>query len=238
MKISKNTLNLLASFANFNPSIYINKGNVIATTNVGKENNRVIAIKSMLVRADVEELFPYDFGIFDLKQFLQVISTFDEEPDFEFGDRYVTISENNQKIRYAYCEENCVLRPNSDSLEVGEEEMRFILDGKTLTKIKKVSNVMKHDDLFVRTKNGKNIELVLTSVDEGVEENTNEYLISIETDNEDSDIEFNLKFSMKSITTIANEDYLVKVCGHNGRKILLFEGVGNTKIVYYIAPKR
>ncbi len=238
MKISKNTLNLLSSFSNFNPSIYIRKGNVIATTNVGKENTRVVPIKSVLVRVEVEETFPVDFGIFDLKQFLQVVSTFDNDPDFEFTERYVTISENNNTIRYAFCEENCVLQPNSTSLDVGEERARFIIDGKTLAKIKKVANVMKHDDFFVRTENGKAIEIVLTTVDEGVDEPINEYSVTIETDNEESDIMFNAKFSMKSISALSNEEYDVRVCEYNGRNVLLFEGLGDTKIVYYIAPKR
>lgn len=238
MKISKNTLNLLASFANFNPSILIRKGNVIYTTNVGKENNRVIPIKSVLVRAEVDESFPVDFSIFDIKQFLQVVSTFDDDPDFEFSANYVTISENNNTIRYAYCDPICVLVPNSDSLDTEEEDFKFILDSKSLNKIKKISNVMKHDDFFIRTVDGKNINIILTSVDEGVSENINEYTINIESDNDEQDIDIDIKFSMKSISALANDDYLIKVCSHNGRKILIFESMSNSKITYFIAPKR
>lgn len=238
MKISKNTLNLLASFSNFNPSIFIKKGNVITTTNVGKENNRVVPIKSVLVRAEVEEDFPNDFSIFDLKQFLQVVSTFDDDPNFEFGEHNVIISENNHSIKYAYCEPSCVLTPNSDSLNVDEPFAKFILDSKTLSKIKKMSNVMKHDDFLVKSLSTSKIDIVLTTIDGGVEDNSNDYTISIENDEDGEERVIDLKFSMKSINAVANDDYSVKICNHNGRDILLFEALGDSKIVYYIAPKR
>lgn len=238
MKISKNTLNLFSSFTSLNNSLLVRKGNIISTTNVAKEGNRIIPVKSVLVMAEVEEKFPIDFGIYDLKQFLQVIDTFDDDPEFEFEENYVKISEKNHNINYAYCAQNLILSPSVNTLPIDEVKAGFVLDPKTLGKLKKLSNVMKHDDLFVRnSQDGKNIELVLTTTNEASGENYNEYIINIE---KEVHSEFNLKVSMKNITLVATDkdSYSVEVSVHKGKDILVMEGLGESKIIYYISSKR
>lgn len=238
MKISKNTLNLLSGFSTLNNSLFIKKGNVIATTNIGKENNRVIPIKSVLVRAEVEEKFPSEFGIYDLKQFLKIVDTFEESPDFEFFENYLTIGEKNNIIKYAYCAPNLILSPSSNSLKIEEVKENFILEPKILKRIKSLSGTLNHDDLFVRNaEDGKSIEIVLTTVNEGSGENINEYIVNIEKETE---AEFNVKVSMKNFNLVANDkdNYNFQIAVHSGSNILVLEGLGDTKIVYYISSKR
>lgn len=239
MKISKNTLNILNSFTSFNPSIYITKGNVLTTTNVGKDGNRKIPLKSVLIRAEVEETFEKDFGIYDLKQFLQIVDTFDESPDFIFGDNYVTISEEKYSIHYCYCKPNIIMRSEKEVLDNSNPDDTFIIDSKELAKLKKVSNVMKHDDLFIRSSAGdKRIQLVLTTVTEGSTGYKDEFIIEIEKENETLS-DYEVRISMKYLSNIImDNEYLLSILNNNGRYAITMEGLGKTKIIYSINSKR
>jgi len=237
MKISKTTLNLLSSFVKLNPSILIKKGSRITTTNVGKENNRLIPIKSVLVSVDVIEEFQNDFAIYDLKQFLDVIDAFNE-PDFLFNDTFVEIKENNHSIKYAFVNPKVVLVPNTDSLILEKDKEFFLLDPKTLATLKKMSIVLKHDDLFIRNaKDKKSIELVLTTVTDGSDEHFNEFVVSIDKEVES---EFNIQLSMKNIglVIIDKNVYNARISPYGGKDILVLEGTSDTKIIYYFTGKR
>lgn len=238
MKISKNTLNILSAFSNLNSSITIKEGNEIATINVGKENNRIVPIKTILVSAEVEEKFPISFSIYDLKQFIQIIESFDEEPDFQFEENFVTISENTNKIKYAYCDDNIVLSPSRNYLKIDEIKTSFIVDSKTIVKLKKISNIMKHDDLFVKKSETGGVDLVLTTFNEGCANTLNDFVISIDLE-EPIQSDFDVLFSMKDISTINinKEGYLVMIGENNGTDVIVFTSLGDTKLVYYICCK-
>ena len=63
MKIGQKTITLLKNFSSINQSLYITKGNVIRTMS---------EMKSVIAEVEVQEMFPRDFGIYNLNQFLGV----------------------------------------------------------------------------------------------------------------------------------------------------------------------
>lgn len=236
MKISKNTLSLLSSFTVVNNSIVVNRGNVLATVNTGKEKNNLIkALNTFMVRVEVPETFATDFTIGDLKRFLAVIATFDD-PDFDFQYNCVVISEKNQSINYKYTSSNIIKAPITDSVPYTETWAEFIIDAKTISTLKKISTTMRHDDLYIRTVDGK-VEIVLTTTNQGTDANENEYIIN--TDKETAK-DFIVKASMTLFTGIitAKDEYSLKVVFNGGNNFIVLEGLGDTKIFYYIACKR
>lgn len=231
MKISKNTLNILSSFTLLNPSIRIKVGNILASTNVGVENGLPVPIKTVLVRAEIEENFPMEVCIYNLKQFIQIVSTFGE-PDFEFTEEHLIISEGNKSINYAYCRPNSIIYPKTDSLAMSTEDFvaSFILDAKTLVGLKKMSGIVKNEDLYIKSDEEFNIELILRNESDL----SNEYKVLIEKPVED---EFEFKVSMKNIMYIdADTDYIVKLLRDENADVVYFEGI-DKKIFYYIAIK-
>lgn len=76
MKISSGTLSIFKNFATINEGIYVKAGNVIET--VSKQKN-------ILARAEVEDTFEEEFGIYDLNNFLGALSMVD--PDIEFDNK-------------------------------------------------------------------------------------------------------------------------------------------------------
>ena len=94
MKISEHTLAILKSFAVINQSIYVEAK--------AKKLSTIAIDKNIVGRAQIEESFPVDFGIYDLNEFLMATSLFDD-PDFDFSDKFVTISEgSSNSLTYRY----------------------------------------------------------------------------------------------------------------------------------------
>ena len=77
MKLSDKTINLLKNFSSINQSILIKEGNSIRTISV---------MKNILAEAKVPEEFPKDFGIYDLNQFLNAVSSLHVNPELDFSN--------------------------------------------------------------------------------------------------------------------------------------------------------
>ena len=233
MKISKTTLALLSTFTALNPSIRIKEGNVLATVNVGMEDNKFVPIKSVLVRAEVEETFPRDVCIYNLKQLLQIVSTFTGEPEFDFTEDHLVISVKNKTVKFAYCKPTSIISPKNDTIAVKEDEVlvSFILDSKSLIQLKKLSNVIKNDDLFIRSTPDKLVGLLLTNDLDA----SNECNIIVE---KEVDNEFDIKISMKNIAFVDTDtDYNVRIVTDNGGSKLLHLTAIDKKLIYFIALK-
>ena len=67
---------------------------------------------NILCRAAVTETFPREFAIYDLNQFLSLL-TMDEDADLEFGDESVTVKTGVGKFEFFYAEPS-VIKPAPD----------------------------------------------------------------------------------------------------------------------------
>ena len=65
MELSEGTLQVLKNFATINSNIVIKQGNALKT---------ISEAKNLLASASILEDIPIDFGIYDLNQFLNVLS--------------------------------------------------------------------------------------------------------------------------------------------------------------------
>jgi hypothetical protein len=91
MKISSDTIKILKNYADINPNIVLH-GNIITTTNQGK---------NIYSESEIAEKIPVEAGIYDLKQLLSVISLY-KDPEFDFHDQFVYISQDNNITKYWY----------------------------------------------------------------------------------------------------------------------------------------
>jgi hypothetical protein len=99
MIFSTNTLNILKNFSSINQSLWISSGSKIKTIQSGQE--------SIFAFASVEERFETEFGIYDLSQFIRVVSAF-VDPDIIFYDKYLEIIKDKQKVKYIYCDKKTI----------------------------------------------------------------------------------------------------------------------------------
>jgi hypothetical protein len=153
MQISKETLVLLRNFSSINSSILLPEGSLVKTIS---EGNNVMA------EAEIQETIPVQFGIYDLNEFLSIISIFKEQPEFEFSEKFVMISDgSSNKIKYYAASPEIIKSPPS-TIRFPDPEIVFDLEQSSFDTLKKVSSTLKTSDVSIIGDNG---ELKIVVVD-------------------------------------------------------------------------
>lgn len=203
MKLSKQTINILRNFAGINTNLYINAGNTLMT---------VAANKTAFAIAEVEETFDTNFGVYDLGELLGVLSIF-SDPDLEFSDRNLIISEGKNRIRYMPADAEVLIFPKKEPRFPEEPNAVFDLTAQNLAQITKASSVLKVP--FVTFKgDGKKI---VALVHDKANPNSNQF--SIDVGAESTEV-FDMHVKVESLKMLP-EDYTVQV---SFNKILKFIG--------------
>jgi hypothetical protein len=140
MKISKNTMDVLKNFSEINQSIVIKEGNQLKT---------ISALKNILSKATVAENFPKDFAIYDLPTFIGYQSTM-SEPEFDFKDDCMVMSEERGKGKYFYAEPSLVVTPPEKDIDMPESDIQFELKEDDFENIMKKANILKLADVCLK----------------------------------------------------------------------------------------
>lgn len=145
MELNDGTLQILKNLSGINQNIMIRSGNVLRT---------ISEARNVLARADVTNEFPVDFGIYDLNEFIGVLSLVDN-PKLNFNEEFVTISDSvgRSKIKYFYSAED-ILTTSEKDIIMPDAEVKFELDNSTLDKIKRAASTLGHDEVSIRPGNG------------------------------------------------------------------------------------
>jgi hypothetical protein len=144
MRLSKETIAILKNFAAINSNILIKPGTKITT---------VSPHFNIYVEANIQEEFDAEVPIWDLNQFLGVISMF-ANPDLEFNDKYVDISNGMSSIRYHYSDASLLDVPKKE-IKLPGEIFSFDLNESSLNEMIKAANILQVNDLEIRGENGK-----------------------------------------------------------------------------------
>ena len=193
MKLSKTTVNLLRNFSSINTNLLITPGKSIMT---------VAANKTAFAKADVEEEFDVAFGIYDLSEFLGVLSIF-ENPELTFGERSLTISDGKNRIRYMPADAEVLIFPKKEPKFSANPEAEFVLTSQHLQQIIKASSVLKVPFMTIKGDGSK----IVVLVHDKSNPNTNQVSIDVEVD---TDKTFDLHIKVDSLKMIP-EDYKVLV---------------------------
>jgi hypothetical protein len=120
MKLSSNTISILKNFGAINQGIYFKQGKTLKT---------VSSQKNILAEVTLDEEIPTNFGVYDLNNFLSVVSLHKDVPSFEFDDKHVVIVGNKgrSKIKYRFCEPTMIVTPPEKQLTMPDAEIKFTL---------------------------------------------------------------------------------------------------------------
>jgi len=177
MKLSKQTIELLSSFADINQSILVKGGSKLSTISVST---------TILAEAEVKENFPCEFAIYELPTFLKALRLF-QDPDLSFASNYVTISEGKDRLRYYFADKNVIISPPDDKLELPSEEVNLQINDRQLAKLLQAASLLDLPDLSVIGSNG---DILLTV---GDKKNGSSNSWQIEVGKTDSKFCFNFK---------------------------------------------
>jgi hypothetical protein len=153
MKISNDTVSILKNFANINQGILIKPGKSIRT---------ISNHKNILADAVVSEEFPVEVGIYDLNNFLSIISLYKDELNLEFKGNDIVISgkAGRSKISYRGCPSNMVTAPpEKGNPELSNPEITFELKQEDFDWILQTASVLSSPQIGVQS-NGKKISLI------------------------------------------------------------------------------
>lgn len=166
MKLSENSLQILKNFSQFNESILIRPGNILST--IHKDIN-------FFAVAKVEEEFPVEFAIEKLPQFLGVLSIF-ENPDLNFQEKMILISENKSKVRYRTAEPSMIIGAPAKKIEIPDVLFSFELKSTELTALAKSLAILSlpqfllegdGEDVYLKAANSRDMESNQFSVNVG-----------------------------------------------------------------------
>lgn len=196
MELSENTLNVLKNYSGINPNMMIRSGNTIKT---------ISEARTVLSTAVVDANFPKDFGIYDLNEFMGVLSLVDT-PRLKFEDDYVVVNDSTgrSKVKYFYSSEDTLTTPQKD-ITMPEANVKFKLDNETLSKLKRAASTLGHSEISISGKDGV---LSLSVVDS---QNKTSNVFSIDVSGEfDNDATFNFILSTNNLKILPG-DYDVEI---------------------------
>ena len=152
MKLSSETLGVLKNFGAINQGIYFKQGKTLKT---------VSSHKNILAQVTIQEEIPADFGVYDLNNFLSVVSLHKDDPSFEFDEKHVLIVGNKgrSKIKYRFCEPTMIVVPPEKQLTMPEAEISFSLSSEDFDWILRAASVLSSPQIAIES-DGKKITVV------------------------------------------------------------------------------
>lgn len=120
MKLSDNTIAVLKNFGNINSGIFLKKGKTLST---------VSAHKNILAKATITDEISDEFGIYDLNEFLSVISLYKNDLDVQLQSKDLVISglKGRSKTTYRTCDKTMIVSPPEKELQMPEPEISISL---------------------------------------------------------------------------------------------------------------
>ena len=144
MKLSNETLGVLKNFGNINSGIFLKQGKVIKT---------VSSHKNILAQATIPDEIPSDFGIYDLNEFLSVVSLHKDDLSLDFDSKNVVISGRGgrSKIKYRACESTMITTPPEKQLQMPDAEIQIELTSDDFRWVLDAANVLGSPQIAVQS---------------------------------------------------------------------------------------
>jgi len=215
--LSKKTLDVLKNFSSINSSIVFRKGSTVRT---------ISNAENILAKFTGEEVFPSDFAIYDLSQFLSGISLFND-PQLEFtSNDFVSIRGGRTSAKYYFSDPEITLKSAPEkNVNFPGADLQFSLTGDDLIALQKASAVYGLPDLTFQSEEGLDtIKLILRDKEN---DTSNTYDLAVAGCTTGT---YSLDVKIENIRLLPG-DYSVKVSKH-----LISEWTNaNVDLTYYIA---
>ena len=208
MNLSKRTQAILKNFAGINQSIVIKPGNKLET---------ISNVKDVYAVAQIEETFDTQVSIYDVNEFLGVLSLF-EEPELEFSEQSVVIKQGKMKQTYYYADPSVITVPPENGVSLPSVEVNGQFTREQLQSIIKAAAL--NDSQALTFTNG-NVKVWNQAVS-----NSNSFEIEGVASHE---ADYELSISVDKLKMVA-DDYNVEICSKG-----LARFVGTQNIEYMVA---
>lgn len=198
MKLSNETLSVLKNFGAINQGIMFKKGKTLKT---------VSSHKNILAEVNISEEIPADFGVYDLNNFLSVVSLHKEDPSFEFDPHHVIICGNKgrSKIKYRFCDPTMIVLPPEKQLTMPDADISFELASEDFEWIMRAANVLSSPHIAVDSDGAK---IILVTLDL---QNDSAHTESLEMGDNTTGSKYRMIFRTENLSKILPGAYEVKI---------------------------
>ncbi len=195
MNLSRKTLEVLKNFATINSNFYYSGEGKIKT---------ISPMKNILADSVIEEDLP-EFGIYDLSEFLSVLSLY-RTPCLDFSEDYIDISweeKANTAVRFHFAAKN-ILTVSDKTIDIEDFFVSIKLPKDLLSDTVKSAAVLQLSDIVLKS-DGITTTFGVIDKKDG---NKNSHLTVI--DNVDSTTEYEFYFKYENLKMIPN-DYTLSI---------------------------
>jgi hypothetical protein len=133
----------------------LRKGSLLKTVSPAKD---VMAV------ATIQEEIVQDAGIYNIPQFLSVLTLF-SDPEIKFEDKYFKIFDGVSSMNYTYAQENMILSPKKDYMDIPEpfavanmswNELKKLIDAANALQLPEIEFSSLDNQIHISTVNKKN----------------------------------------------------------------------------------
>lgn len=198
MKLSNETLSVLKNFGAINQGILFKKGSTLRT---------ISSLKSILAEVNIKETIPSEFGVYDLNNFLSVVSLHKDDPSFEFDTKHVVIVGNKgrSKIKYRFCEPTMITLPPEKQVSMPDAEISFDLSSEDFDWIMKAASVLSSPQIAIES-DGSTVNVITLDL-----QNDSAHTESLSLDAKGSGDKYRMIFKTENVSKILPGSYEVKI---------------------------
>jgi len=221
MKLTNETLSVLKNFGIINQGIFFKKGKTLKT---------VSPHKNILAEATIKEEIPADFGIYDLNNFLSVVTLNKDDPSFafEFDAKHVLIVGNKgrSKFEFRFCEPTMIVTPPEKQFVMPEAEIKFTFSAEDFDWVLRAASVLSSPHIAVES-DGKKINVITLDLQSDA---SHKDVFEIATGNGNK---YKMIFKTENISKVMPGSYDVSI---SSKGVSHFKNK-NTPIQYYISTE-
>ena len=198
MKLSSETLSVLKNFGNINQGLFFKTGKTLKT---------VSSHKNILAQVTINEEVPTDFGVYDLNNFLSVVSLHKDDPSFEFDEKHVVIVGNKgrSKIKYRFCDPTMINTPPEKELTMPEAEITFTLTSEDFEWILRAASVLSSPQIAIES-DGTEVNIVTLDL-----QNDSAHSDALKLDTAGNGSKYRMIFKTENISKILAGTYDVSI---------------------------
>lgn len=203
MKLSSKTIQILKNFVTINQGLTIKPGSKLRT---------VSTQKNIFAEVEIPDTFEKEFSIYDLSEFLSAYNLL-KEPDLEFSDTFVLLSNGNTKIKYFYSNPSTVVSPADKDITFPTPDILFELTSDDFSKVLKAAAILKcstfevnQNGIVVANSNAVGNNFIIEKEIESTQTNFN-YSIQVENLKLISDLNYKVEISSKGISKFYSDEF-------------------------------
>ena len=198
MKLSSDTLSVLKNFGSINQGLLFKQGKTLKT---------VSSHKNILAEVTITEEIPTDFGVYDLNNFLSVVSLHKDDTSFDFDEKHVVIVGNKgrSKIKYRFCDPTMINTPPEKPLTMPEAEITFKLTSEDFDWILRAASVLSSPQVAIES-DGTEVNIVTIDL-----ANDGAHTDALKLDAAGDGSKYRMVFKTENLTKILPGAYDVKI---------------------------